>query len=572
MQQIQQAAANSHPRVYHSLALMLLALSGVIVYWPVSSAELLYWDTQTYVNDNVAIHEISAASLWWMLTQTYHANWHPLTWLSHALDIQLFGFSASGHHWMNLAWHVGCGWLLYLYTLRLLPRLLPDRFAPNTSELHLVGLLASLLFVVHPQHVESVAWVAERKDLLCAFFYLLCLYCYDRYVTLQTPVRCALMLCCAAAAIMSKPMAMSLPAVLLIMDLLLYQRLSIRFWRDSGWLRVLLEKIPIGVLVLACIYLTLQGQFTSGAVSGIDTISLAQRLTTSVINWAEYLASTVIPVGLSPYYPFEPVIHWPRFLLCLAGLIGLLSIAEIYRRRGHRWIMLALMYYSVTLLPVIGIVQIGTIRAADRYTYLPTIPLYLLAAVLIILALKPKPENRQSIRRLLARLPALMVIPLLLGFSTHHYSKVWQSDVTLWEFVRHKQPQNIYAAIYLAEAYYRKQRYRDALPLYQRAYLNRELISPRRRINIFINRYFDTAYRLGLYQDAESAIFNAMREQRLWFMPRAEIYYNAALINFEQDRFETALQLLDMAWDHGLDLEKLRLLRQRIEHSMQAGR
>lgn len=569
MQQVQPQSAVDISFRYHLLAVLILALASILTYLPVSTAEILFWDTQTYINDNVAIHELNGSSLLWMLTQTYHANWHPLTWLSHAVDIQLFGFEPFGHHWVNVAWHIGCAFMLYLYSQLLLPALMPSRFGQHTSELYLLSLFAALLFAVHPQHAESVAWVAERKDVLCGFFYLLCLYSYHKYVTQPDIARFTLTLCCAVAAIMAKPMAVSLPVVLVLLDWLLYQRVQIFFWRQRSWHIIALEKIPFILLAITSIYLTLLGQSASGAISSVDTTSITHRLTTSIVNWVEYLGTTIIPRGLSPYYPYEADIAWPAFLLCFVVFISLLLVAEFYRRRNTTWVMLALLYYSATILPVIGIVQIGNIKAADRYTYLPTIPLYLIVAVLIFQALKLSLNNRQAINRALPRLLWLLVIPVVLGFSTNNYSKVWQSDITLWQFVREKQPANIYATIYLAEAYYRKERYQEALPLYQRAYLNRKLLSPDRRLNIFINRYFDTAYQLGLYEEAEIAIYTSMQEKRLWFMPPAEIYHNAALINVKMEKYETALNLIEMASQAGGDREAFRLLKKRIVQLME---
>ena len=209
MQHAQQQAVVTRPTGYHLLAAVILTLAGILTYLPVSTADLLFWDTQTYVNDNLAIHDINGSSLLWMLTQTYHANWHPLTWLSHALDIQIFGFAPSGHHWVNVAWHIGCAWLVYLYSQQLLPRLLPSQFEPCSPDVYLVSLFAALLFAVHPQHAESVAWVAERKDVLCGFFYLLCLYSYHKYVNQTHPARYLLTLCCAAAAISSSKISPS---------------------------------------------------------------------------------------------------------------------------------------------------------------------------------------------------------------------------------------------------------------------------------------------------------------------------------------------------------------------------
>ena len=568
MLQVQQQSEVTRSTVLHLLALLILGLASILTYLPVSTAELLFWDTQTYVNDNVAIHDINASSLLWMLTQTYHANWHPLTWLSHAVDIQIFGFSPFGHHWVNVAWHVGCAFLLYLYSQRLLPALLPSRFEAGSPELYLLSLFAALLFALHPQHVESVAWVAERKDVLCGFFYLACLYSYHFYVRDPGPARYVLGLGCAAAALMAKPMAVSLPVVLLLLDWLLYQRVQVLFWRGPNWRIVILEKLPFVLLAVVTVYLTLLGQSSAGTVSSLDAASLTQRLTTSTINWVEYLLGTLIPLGISPYYPFESDISWPKFALCLAALLCLVAIAEYYRRRKAPWLMLALTYYTITVLPVIGIVQISTIKAADRYTYLPTIPLYLIVAVCVYLLLRRQRHQRQSRRLAAPWVVGLLAIAVGLGVGSHQYSKVWQSDITLWEFAREKNPLDIHATIYLAEAYYREQRFAEALPLYQLAYANRQNIFPQQQLNKFINRYVDAAYRLGLYEEAELALFVGMQEQRLWFLPPAEIYYNAALINTKLAKYETALQLLQAA-SQTSDDEKLLLLEKRIIELME---
>jgi tetratricopeptide (TPR) repeat protein len=549
---------------YHLAAIVLLSLVSVVSYLPVSGSELLAWDTQIYINENLAIHEIDSASLWWMLTQSYHANWHPLTWLSHALDIQLFGFAPFGHHWVNVAWHIACAWILFLYSQQLLPRILPSKVGHDRFAIYRASLFAALLFAVHPQHTESVAWVAERKDLLCGFFYLLCLYSYHAYLHRPGPTRYLGTLVCAAAAIMSKPMAVSLPVVLVLLDLFVYQRLQFCFWRVANWRLPIAEKIPFVLLAALSVYLTLESQASSGAVSSLESVSIAQRLAISVINWSDYLVTTIVPAGLSPYYPFPDSLSWLQIFISLAVLIGLLLAAEFYRRRGRNWVMLAVLYYGVTILPVIGLVQIGTIRAADRYTYLPTLPLYLVIAVLLIRALDLERIDRLTIKRKSARISVLLLIPLVLGFSTYQYSKVWQNDTVLWEFVSHKEADDIHVAIFMAEAYYQNQRYADALPLYQRAFVNRSLIPPEQQLNKFVIRYFDTAFRLEHYQEAEIALFDGMREQRLWFMAPEDIYYDAALVNLKMSRYDTALELAEMAARYAKEPEKYQQLKARI--------
>lgn len=549
---------------YHLAAILVLVLASVLAYLPVSQSELLAWDTQTYINENQAIHQLDTSSLWWMLTQSYHANWHPLTWLSHALDVKFFGFEPFGHHWVNVAWHIACAWMLFLYSLRLLPRILPATGEDDGPAIYCMSLFAALLFSVHPQHVESVAWVAERKDLLCAFFYLLCLFAYDGYLERPSASRYLGMLICAAAAIMSKPMAVSLPVVLVLLDLFLYRRLQFRFWRDPQWRIPLAEKIPFVALAAVSIYLTLISQTSSGAVSSLEAVSVGERLAISIINWPEYLAKTIVPVGLSPYYPYPHSLPWPQFLVSLVVMIGLLLAAEYYRRRGRDWVMLALLYYSATILPVIGLVQIGAVRAADRYAYLPTLPLYLLVAVLLVRWLDVRRIDRQNLEKKSVRISVLLLIPLVLGFSTHLYSKVWKTDSNLWEFVIDREADNLHVNIYLAEAYYHKQRYEDALPLYRIAFANRAPIAPESLLNKFVNRYYETAYRLGHYEEAEFALFHGLQEQRLWYLEPAEIYYAAALFNMKMAKYDTALGLAEIAARYGKQQEKYLQLKAHI--------
>jgi hypothetical protein len=500
-----------------------------------------------------------------MLTHTYHANWHPLTFLSHAIDIHFFGFNAAAHHWVNIAWHIACACLIYFYCPLLLNELLTHKDSKNPQLHQQISSVAAILFALHPQHVESVAWVAERKDLLCGFFYLLTLFFYHHYIK-QISV-CSYIACVISAtlSIMAKPMAVSLPLVLILFDFLLYQRVIFTASYLKQWLHICIEKIPFVLLSLISVILTLEAQTKAEAINSTNPTSISHRLATSITNWVNYISTTLMPVNLSPFYPLENQLQWLTITICTIVIIIVFMLAEYYRRKGVRWLLLGLLYYSITILPVIGIIQIGAIKAADRYAYIPTLPVYIIFAAILIFSIKA--SKRKLLKSLL--LIVLLLIPVLLATHTHRYTKVWKNDISLWKYVLVQNPDNINANIYLAESYYDTGNYAAAFPLYRRVFAKRELINPKHIINKFIPRFAESAYQLGLYKEAENILYFSLIEKRLLSLTLAEIYFHAALLNTKMNNYEIALQLLNMTEANDASFtEKTLLIRTQIHKQL----
>jgi tetratricopeptide (TPR) repeat protein len=417
------------------LALCVLALGGLcaVAYWPVLSNDFVAWDTPAYVIYNEHVHSLSAQNLWWMLTSLNAdlSYWHPLTWLSHALDYAVYGLNPAGHHLSNLLLHCANTLWLLLTALLLTP-------TPVDRQKLLAALLAAALFAVHPLHVEVVAWVAERKELLCTFFLFPTVLAYLAYARAvrRRALWYGLGLLCYALALGSKPMAVTLPAVLLLLDFYPLGRLQNR----PPWGRILLEKLPFAAMSGATIVLTLLAQ-RAGSISDLAFLDLSLRVLNAFHTLVFYLQKLLLPLYLLPFYPFpQEQSLWPVALTLL-----IFALAIWLWRRGQPVWLTAWLFYLVTLAPVIGVVQSGLQAAADRYTYLPTIPFFLLAGA--------GGQRLLSLPGRAPRMAALSVVGLVLlalGGLTRHQSNLWYDSVSLWGYTVRYVPDSAEAHANLA--------------------------------------------------------------------------------------------------------------------------
>jgi tetratricopeptide (TPR) repeat protein len=384
------------------LCYVLLALITVAVYLPVIELSFVTFDDTYYLTENPKVQAgLTWESVRWAFTRAHAANWHPLTWLSHMLDCQLYGMKPLGHHVTSLLFHTANTLLLFGLLKRLTGAFWRSAFV-------------SALFALHPLHVESVAWVAERKDVLSTFFFLLTLLAYARYVEgwspkskVQSPmsqgrkpkaeeslkskvqgpksgVWYVAALVMFALGLMSKPMLVTLPFILLLLDYWPLGRLSLPSLHRSTTppLRLLLEKIPFFMLSAASCVVTVIAQQKGGAVAaleGASGVSLEARLINTPISYVWYLVKLVWPSDLAVIYPFVRDWPLPQVLLSTALLIALTGVALW---QGRRWAYLAVgwLWYLGTLVPVIGLVKVGTQSIADRYTYIPAIGLFIVFA------------------------------------------------------------------------------------------------------------------------------------------------------------------------------------------------
>jgi len=343
-------------------AMMLCLVLGAVtagVFLQTGDHGFINFDDPGYVTENSCVKGgLTGENVAWAFSATAMSNWHPLTWLSHMLDVELFGLAPRGHHLTNVFFHAASTLLLFFLLAQITG-------APWRS------LFVAALFALHPLHVESVAWVAERKDVLSGFFWFLTLLLYAGYVKRGGTARYLLALLSFAAGLMAKPMLVTLPVVLLLLD----------HWplRRSPLWALVKEKIPFFALSAASAVVTLIAQEQGGAMKTLDAIPLEPRAGNAVIAYVKYIGKMFWPADLAMLYPFPGSIPlWQVF--CASLLLLLVSALAIVWRRRHPYLVTGWFWFLVTLVPVIGIVQVGGQSMADRYTYIPLTGLFLACA------------------------------------------------------------------------------------------------------------------------------------------------------------------------------------------------
>ncbi len=415
------------------------------------------WDDREYVSGNLHIRSFDVALFKWAFFDFYSANWHPLTWLSHAVDYAAWGLNPLGHHLTNNVLHAANAFLVVILIVRLF-EVLKTRTAPNewpsflTDRAMLIAAgVTGLLFGIHPVHVESVAWVAERKDLLCGLFFLLSILAYVNYVygvnseaAPQRPFsrfasrRYLVTLGLFILALMSKPMAVTLPAVLLILDWYPFNRIrSLETFLAAG-----IEKLPFIALSLVSSILTVLAQ--SGAIQSTEFAPLSMRLLVAAQSLIVYLLKMLWPVNLVPYYPYPASASLVslEYLLPVILVIGITGACAVAATKRRFWLAVW-GYYVVTLIPVIGIVQVGGQAMADRYTYLPSIGPFLIAGSAVAWAwVKISSRRWRLLAGLFGSLLAFFIVASLLHFTSRQIG-IWQSDLTLWSYVIEKEPNRV---------------------------------------------------------------------------------------------------------------------------------
>jgi hypothetical protein len=336
-----------------------LVLLTLAAYLPALRNGFVNLDDGFYVTANPQVRQgITAASVAWALTANVANNWHPLTLLSHLLDVQLFGLDPAGHHATSLLLHLANVLLLFA-VLRGMTRGMTG--APWRSA------MVAALFAVHPAHVESVAWVAERKDVLSALFWILAMGAYGRYARRPSPGRYLLVALMMILGLTAKPMVVTLPFALLLLDVWPLERLGL------GWKRLIVEKLPLLALSAAASLVTLRYQRTS--LAPLDLVPWSFRLANAAVSYASYLGKLLLPRNLAVFYPIPLAI--PAWQVAGAAvLLAALTAFAVWKARQAPWLLVGWLWFLGTLVPVIGLVQVGRQAMADRYTYLPSIGLF----------------------------------------------------------------------------------------------------------------------------------------------------------------------------------------------------
>ena len=396
---------------------LLLALAVVAVYAPVVDFEFVDYDDDVYVTKNQEVRKgLTAEGFRWAFTTGRASNWHPVTWLSHMLDVELYGLDPGGHHATNLLLHV-------LNTLLLFALLAYATGRPWP------GLVAAALFALHPINVESVAWVAERKNLLSTTLGLASALAYVAYTKRGGASRYLLTAGLLALGLMAKPMLVTLPFLFLLLDYWPLDRL-----RTTSPGRLLLEKLPLVLLAAASGVVTLAVQHASGAVRTAETLALGPRLANGVLSYVRYLRKLVWPDDLALLYqhPYLPGGTPPAVWQVLGALLLLaaLTVTAVFLAR-RRWILAGWLWFLLALLPVLGLIQAGSQAMADRYAYLPLIGLFVVLSWSGA-ALLGRLDRRRTAARALA-LAALLAVLAGLAVCTRQQQRYWRNSLALFE-------------------------------------------------------------------------------------------------------------------------------------------
>jgi tetratricopeptide (TPR) repeat protein len=460
-------------------AALFAAAATFWVYSPCLDHGFLHWDDEETVVENTLYRGLGLRQLKWMFTTTYMGPYQPLSWLSLAVDHQLWGMDPIGYHLTNIAIHAVNAALVVLLAAALFRAFrqrvgrdgpLPPSpiMGPATEPVTAVAaFVAALVWAIHPQRVESVAWVTERRDVLCGLFYLLCLLSYLRGHRLGRASRSGARWdwtaqVCGLLAVLSKGTAVSLPLVLLIIDVYPLRRLhgSVRSWLRPPQRGVIVEKWRYAVFSVLGIGIGFWGQWQGGAVQSLASVGPLDRLALTAYALMFYLGKLLLPVGLSPMYARPPVLNLAslRFLLPMGATVAMTAVAIRLRRRLPV-ILAAWTSYVVMLLPVSGLVTIGHELVADRYSYLPSIALIVAAGGVVM-------EGWGRLRSGVVRSMVGVTVPVILAvlvIQTRVLIPIWRDDLSLWRRAVAVNPDTPRAQTNLGGAYAMCGQYKEAL-------------------------------------------------------------------------------------------------------------
>jgi tetratricopeptide (TPR) repeat protein len=446
---------------------LFLVLATLTVYWQVGNYEFVNLDDDMYITENSHVQEgLSRESATWAFTTSKVANWHPVTWLSHMLDVELYGLNPRGHHLTNVFFHLVNTLLLFLLLKRM------------TGGLWRSGFVAAL-FGLHPLHVESVAWVAERKDVLSTLFWMLSIWAYLGYVKRPGVKRYLLILLLFALGLMAKPMLVTLPCVLLLLDYWPLERIHfgqagnsrtapgppavIAYTPRKQAFRLIYEKTPLFLLAAVSSVVTFLVQKSGGAVGALEAYPVKIRVANALLSYFRYMVKMVWPQNLAVFYP-HPGQNVPMWQAAAAGLLLLLiSIVVIRAARRQPYLPVGWFWYIGTLVPVIGLVQVGAQAMADRYTYVPLIGLFVMVAWGVPDLLAGWRYSKPA----LASVATLLLATLMVCTSLQ--IKHWENGLTLFEHTLRVTSNNSQIHNNLGNVLTKKGRLQEAISHYSKA-------------------------------------------------------------------------------------------------------
>ena len=407
---------------------VFLTIALCSVYLQVKDHQFINYDDQQYVTENShVLSGLNPGNIKWAFTSVYASNWHPLTWISHMMDVDIFGMKPGMHHLTNVIFHILNSILLLIVLNQM------------TGALWRSAVVAAL-FALHPLHVESVAWIAERKDVLSTFFWMLTMLAYHRYVGSHTISKYLLMILLFGLGLMAKPMLVTLPFVLLLLDFWPLKReelnlstngsqTTLLWWLKTnprGILRLILEKVPLMIMALAASGITFYAQSAGGSVTSLERMSFGTRIQNVIISYVAYLWKMIWPLNLAVFYPYPKQFSILTVVVCFWLLIAITVIVVMSVRR-FPYLVTGWFWYLGTLVPVIGIVQVGYQSMADRYTYIPMIGIFVMIAWGI-----PELLDKWQFKKIALATLTGIVIPILIVCSWMQVG-YWKNSNTLFE-------------------------------------------------------------------------------------------------------------------------------------------
>jgi tetratricopeptide (TPR) repeat protein len=388
---------------------VILALVTIVVYSSLLKNGFIYYDDETYITANKYIQKgLTLTNVKWAFTSVgYASNWHPLTWVSHLVDISLFGYNPAGHHFTNLFFHILATLLLFGFLCR-------------TTGLLWPSTIVAALFALHPLHVESVAWAAERKDVLSAVFCFAAIWAYAYYSQRPNLKRYLLVFFLFASGLMAKSMLVTLPILFFLLDYWPLHRITL-LHKFPG--RLITEKLPLFILSIAASILTLLAQ--RDAIGTFQQFSLLTRISNALISYCVYLGQMFWPKNLSLFYSYPQ--PQPLFSAFCALLLAMITLVAILLYKKRRFLITGWLWFLVSLIPVIGIIQVGSQAHADRYTYIPLIGIF----ITIAWGLHTIAEKMTRFNKLLLN-GVLLVVFIVLAIQTRVQIGYWRDGITLF--------------------------------------------------------------------------------------------------------------------------------------------
>ena len=520
---------------FHQLWICItLTLAIVAVFYQVCTYDFVNYDDSVYVYENPNIQAgITPKAIKWAFTTGYACFWHPLTWLSHMRDWRLFGPNAGGHHLTNLIFHIANTLLLFIVLKQMTHTLWPSAFV-------------AALFALHPLHVESVAWVSERKDVLSTFFWILTMWAYIRFVSRPGITRYLLVVLFFALGLMSKPMLITLPFVFLLLDYWPLERFSPEH-RKTGLkyspTYLLVEKIPLFAMTLVSCVVAFICQKAGGAMPVEEDYSLPIRLANASISYTQYIIKMIWPARLAMFYP-----HPGRNISILHAVISavfLLALTILVLRfaKNHRYLFTGWFWYLGTLVPVIGLIQVGSHAMADRYSYITLTGLFIIIAWGL-----PELFGKWPHRETVLWASSLIILSAL-AICTYYQQRYWKNTITLCQHALKVTDDNYQAHFGMTEMLLEQGRVEEAI------WHNTEVIRIKPNYIEAINNLGIALHKAGRINEAISCYKKALEMNPRYASANANLGFALA----DKGEFAEAVSLYNKALQIAPDLIELRI-------------